>query len=105
VLSYSARQRTREIGIRVAVGAGSRAILALLLRQGFALIAVGVAAGLLGAAALTRTLQVLLFEVSATDPLVFATLTSALVAVALVAAWVPARRATRLDPILALRED
>jgi predicted lysophospholipase L1 biosynthesis ABC-type transport system permease subunit len=105
VMSYAVRQRTREIGIRMAVGAGARAILALLLREGLALVAAGIGLGLLGAAALTRTLQALLFDVSATDPLVFAGITSLLLAVAGLAAWLPARRATRLDPLLALRED
>jgi putative ABC transport system permease protein len=105
VMSYTARQRTREIGIRMAMGAGAPAILALLLRQGVALVAIGVVTGLVGAAALTRSLQALLFEVSATDPLVFAAITIALVTVALAAAWFPARRATRLDPLAALRED
>ena len=105
VMSYTARQRTREIGIRMAMGAGAPAILALLLRQGLALVAIGVLTGLAGAAALTRSLQALLFEVSATDPLVFAAITIALVTVALTAAWFPAHRATRLDPLVALRED
>src|SRR5207244_13121704 len=101
VMSYAARQRTREIGIRMALGAGSRAILTLLLGKGIAMVAVGVGAGLLGAAALTRALRSLLYGVSATDPLVFAGITAVLAAVALLAALVPARRASRLDPVLA----
>jgi ABC-type antimicrobial peptide transport system permease subunit len=105
VMSDAAERRTREIGIRMAVGAGSPAILGLFLRQGLAMVLVGVAAGLLGAFALTRAMQTLLFEVSPTDPLVFAGITLVLATVALVAAWVPARRATRLDPLVALRED
>jgi ABC-type antimicrobial peptide transport system permease subunit len=105
VMSYAARQRTREIGIRMALGAGSRAILALLLGKGAVMVAVGVAAGLLGAAALTRALRTLLYGVSATDPLVFAGITLVLAGVALLAAFLPARRATRLDPVLALREE
>ncbi len=105
VMSNAARQRTREIGIRMALGASPSAILALFLRQGIAMVAVGVTAGLLGAAALTRALRTLLFGVSATDPLVFASIALLLSAVALVAAWLPAQRATRLDPVVALRED
>jgi putative ABC transport system permease protein len=105
VMSYAARQRTREIGIRMALGASSRAILALLLGKGLAMVAVGVLAGLLGAAALTRALRALLYGVSATDPLVFAGITAVLIAAALVAVLVPARRAARLDPVHALREE
>jgi predicted permease len=105
VMSYSTRQRTREIGIRMAIGASSRAILSLLLGRGLAMVAAGVVAGLLGALLLTRALRSLLFEVSPNDPLVFAAVTAGLAGVALVAAWLPARRATRLQPVAALRED
>jgi putative ABC transport system permease protein len=105
VMSYAARQRTREIGIRMAIGASSRAILGLLLGRGVALVAAGIAAGLLGAVALTRALRTLLFGVSTSDPLVFVGVTATLATVAIVAAWVPARRATRLEPVVALREE
>lgn len=105
VMSYSARLRTREIGIRMAVGASSRAILTLILGRGFAIVVAGIAGGLLGAAALTRALRSLLFGVSPSDPLVFGAVTATLAAVAVVAAWVPVRRATRLEPVVALRED
>jgi ABC-type antimicrobial peptide transport system permease subunit len=105
VMSYAARQRTREIGIRMAIGASSRAILTLLLGRGLLLVAAGLTAGLLGAAALTRALRTLLFGVSTSDPLVFGGVTAVLAAVAMVAAWVPARRATRLEPVAALREE
>jgi len=105
VVSYAARQRTREIGIRMAIGASSRAILRLLLARGAAMVGGGIAAGLLGAVALTRALRTLLFGVSTSDPLVFAGVATMLAAVAMVAAWVPARRATRLDPVVALREE
>jgi putative ABC transport system permease protein len=105
VMSHAAQQRTREIGIRMAVGAGSRAILALFLRQGLVLVTTGLLAGVLGAAALTRVLRTLLFQVSPTDPRVFAAITLLLATVAFAAVWFPARRATRLDPFVALRED
>ena len=105
VISDAAQRRTREIGIRMAMGASSSAILGLFLRQTLAMVLVGLMAGLSGALALTRAMRALLFEVSPTDPLVFAGITLVLATVALVAAWVPARRATRLDPLVALRED
>ena len=105
VMSYAARQRTREIGIRMAIGASSRAILTLLLGRGLLMVAAGLTAGLLGAMALTRALRTLLFGVSTSDPLVFAGVTVMLAAVAMVAAWIPARRATRLEPVVALREE
>jgi putative ABC transport system permease protein len=105
VMAHAGQQRTREIGIRMAVGATSRSILTLFLRQGLAMVGLGLSAGLLGAAALTHTLRTLLFEVRPTDPLVFATVTLVLAAVGLLAAWIPARRATRLDPLVALREE
>jgi len=105
VMSYATRQRTREIGIRMAIGAGSRAILRLLLARGVAMVAAGIGAGLLGAFALTRLLRSLLFEVSPSDPLVFAAVTAVLTGVGMLAAWLPARRATRLLPVAALREE
>jgi putative ABC transport system permease protein len=105
VMSYATRQRTREIGIRMAIGAGSRAILALFLGRGFALVGTGLAAGVVGALVLTRALRTLLFGVSTTDPLVFLGVTAVLAATAMLAVWLPARRATRLEPVVALRED
>jgi putative ABC transport system permease protein len=105
VMSYGARQRTREIGIRMAIGASSRAILTLLLGRGFVLVAAGLGAGLLGALALTRALRTLLFGVSTSDPLVFGGVTALLATIAMIAAWLPARRATRLEPVVALREE
>jgi ABC-type antimicrobial peptide transport system permease subunit len=89
----------------MAIGASSRAILTLLLGRGLLMVAAGLTAGLLGAMALTRALRTLLFGVSTNDPLVFVGVTAMLATVAMLAAWVPARRATRLEPMVALRED
>ena len=89
----------------MATGASSRAILTLLLGRGLLLVGAGLTAGLLGAITLTRALRTLLFGVSTSDPLVFAGVTVTLATVAMVAAWVPARRATRLEPVVALREE
>ena len=105
VMSYSMRQRTREIGIRMAIGAGSRSILALFLRRGLDIVAAGIACGLAAAFALTRVLRSLLFEVSPSDPAVLAGVTVLLAAVAMTAAWVPAYRGSRLHPVVALREE
>jgi predicted permease len=105
VMSDAAQRRTREVGIRMALGATSRTILALFLRHGMRMVAVGVAVGLVAALALTRAMQALLFQVSPTDARVFAGVTLALSVVALAAAFLPARRATRLEPTAALRAE
>lgn len=103
VVAYSVVQRTRELGIRGALGAQQTDLLKMMLRQGLAVSAVGILAGLVGAFALTRVLQGLLFEVSATDPRIFAGAAAVLLAVALAATYVPARGAMRIQPVTALR--
>ncbi len=104
VLSYAVAQRTREIGIRMALGAEARTVLALVIRQAMILAAIGIAAGLAAALALSETLQNMLFGIRPRDPVTFAAVAALLAAVALVASYLPARRATRVDPIVALRE-
>ena len=105
VMSYLVTQRTQEIGVRVALGAMPRDVLWLVLGRGLALAAFGAAFGLLGAAALTRILKSQLYGVQPSDPATFAVVTAALALVALIACVVPARRATRLDPVVALRSE
>ena len=105
LLSYTVSQRGREIGVRMALGAQRRDILALIVRQGAALVAGGVVVGLLAAAASTRVLESLLFGVTAADTLTFAAASLVLVAVALLACYLPARWATRINPMDALRAE
>jgi putative ABC transport system permease protein len=105
VLGYIVTERTREIGVRMALGAQRRGVLALVVRQGLTLAAIGVGIGLPAAFAASRLLSTSLFGVTAADPLTYVAIPLALLLVSLISAWLPARRATRVDPVVALRQD
>ena len=105
VLAYAIAQRTREFGVRLALGAERRDILRMVLRSGAIVTAIGLLAGAAGSLFVTRSLESMLVEVPRLDPVTYAAVVVLLAGVALVACWVPARRATRVDPVVALRHE
>ena len=104
-MAYSVAQRTREIGIRMALGARSQIVLSLVVRQGMALVMGGVALGLIAAFAVTRLIGSLLFKVGAADPATIVAASLILFGVAALAGYLPARRATKVDPLIALKHE
>ncbi|RPH53177.1 MAG: FtsX-like permease family protein, partial [Lysobacterales bacterium] len=105
LMAYAVAQRRREIGVRMALGAERRDVLRLVLTRALRIVVAGLIVGLAGAAGVTRVLQRFLFGVTPTDPIAFTIVTLLLMAVGLIAAWLPARRATRIDPCAALRAE
>jgi predicted permease len=105
LMHYFVVQRSNEIGVRIALGARSANVLGLVLRQGLSLACIGILIGIAGALGLTQLLSSLLYGVTSTDPLTFATAPAVLLTVAALACWIPARRAARIDPVIALRQD
>jgi putative ABC transport system permease protein len=105
VLSYAVTQRTHEIGIRIALGAEPRDVLALVVGRGLALTAAGLVLGVAAALASTRVMATLLFEVKPSDPPTYIIIATVLALAALVASYIPARRASRVDPLIALRSE
>jgi ABC-type antimicrobial peptide transport system permease subunit len=105
VMAYTVQQRTREIGIRIALGASAERVVGMVVRRGLTLAVLGVVLGTAGAYAVTRVLRSLLYGVGERDPLTFVAVAVLLALVALLASWVPARRAARVDPLAAMRAE
>jgi ABC-type antimicrobial peptide transport system permease subunit len=105
VLSYAVAQRRAEVGIRLALGSGARAVMWLVMKQGMSMALYGVCLGALGAWIVTRLLSTLLYKVSQTDPFVFGSIAVLLLGVAMLASYLPARRAAKVDPVVALRSE
>jgi putative ABC transport system permease protein len=105
VLAFAVAQRQREIGVRMALGAGLGDVRRMVVRDGMRAVLPGVVLGLAGALAVSRLLRGMLYGVSASDPLTFLSVAAVLTAVALLASWLPARRATRVDPMIAIRAE
>jgi putative ABC transport system permease protein len=105
VMSYSFSQRTHEVGVRLALGAQPHDILQLALGEGMRIVAIGMLAGLVGAAIMTRLFRSMLFGIGPADPATFAAVAAILGGVAFIACYIPAQRATRVDPLVALREE
>ncbi len=105
VTAQATRKRTQEIGIRMALGAAGPDVLGMILRQGLVVVALGLAVGLLAAVVATRAMTTVLYGVEPTDPATLATVTALLATVAAVACWIPARRATAVDPVTSLRSE
>jgi putative ABC transport system permease protein len=105
VLSYAVTQRSREIGLRIALGASASSVIRMIVGRGLALTGIGLGIGLVAAWAATRAMKNLLYGVGATDPVTFAAVAGLLSVIALIACWAPARRASRVDPIVVLREE
>jgi ABC-type antimicrobial peptide transport system permease subunit len=105
VTAYGVAQRTREIGIRIALGSSRGNVLGMIVGQGMRLGAIGVALGIAGAFAATRLIETMLFGVSGSDPIALSAAAAVLLGAALLASWIPARRAARVDPMVALRQE
>jgi ABC-type antimicrobial peptide transport system permease subunit len=105
VLAYAVNQRRQEIGVRVALGASPRAVLGLIIGRGMLLAGIGVALGVIGAELLTRSMQAVLYDIRPSDPVTFVQVVMVLLVASLLASWLPARRALKIDPVTALRSD